>query len=73
MMRREKRDHWHFKRMRFSPFDDEEHLPDYANNSDNGEAREAIQMELDSEEDNTVCDWLYDHKPLVRTQWVLYI
>ena len=54
--------------MRFSPFDDEEHLPDYADNSDNGEAWEAIQMELDSEEDNTVCDWLYDHKPLVRTQ-----
>ena len=68
MMRREKRDHRHFKRMRFSPFGDEEHLPDYADNSDNGEAREAIQMELDSEEDNTVCDWLYDHKPLVRTQ-----
>jgi PRO8NT (NUC069), PrP8 N-terminal domain len=32
MMRREKRDRRHFKRMRFPPFDDEEPPLDYAEN-----------------------------------------
>ena len=32
MMRREKRDRRHFKRMRFPPFDDEEPPLDYADN-----------------------------------------
>ena len=34
MMRREKRDRRHFKRMRFPPFDDEEPPLDYADNLD---------------------------------------
>ena len=50
MMRREKRDRRHFKRMRFPPFDDEEPPLDYADNILDVEPLEAIQMELDIEE-----------------------
>ncbi|KAF3609965.1 hypothetical protein DY000_02049029 [Brassica cretica] len=49
MMRREKRDRRHFKRMRFPPFDDEEPPLDYADNLLDVETLEAIQMELDEE------------------------
>ncbi|KAF2554725.1 hypothetical protein F2Q68_00016656 [Brassica cretica] len=49
MMRREKRDRRHFKRMRFPPFDDEEPPLDYADNLLDVEPLEAIQMELDEE------------------------
>ena len=71
MMRREKRDRRHFKRMRFPPFDDEEPPLDYADNILDVEPLEAIQMELDQEEDKTVHDWLYDQKPLIDSKWVL--
>ena len=64
MMRREKRDRRHFKRMRFPPFDDEEPPLDYADNILDVEPLEAIQMELDSEEDSSVAEWLYEHQPL---------
>jgi len=64
MMRREKRDRKHFKRMRFPPFDDEEPPLDYADNILDVEPMEAIQMPLDEEEDAPVIDWFYDHKPL---------
>ncbi|MGH0161571.1 UNVERIFIED_CONTAM: hypothetical protein FKN15_041370 [Acipenser sinensis] len=64
MMRREKRDRRHFKRMRFPPFDDEEPPLDYADNILDVEPLEAIQMELDPDEDSPVTDWLYDHQPL---------
>ena len=67
-MRREKRDRRHFKRMRFPPFDDEEPPLDYAENILTVEPLEAIQMELDPEEDKAVLDWLYDHKPLVDSK-----
>lgn len=50
-MRREKRDRRHFKRMRFPPFDDEEPPLDFADNVLDVEPLEAIQMELDPEED----------------------
>ena len=70
MMRREKRDRRHFKRMRFPPFDDEEPPLDYADNLLDVEPLEAIQMELDSEDDRHVYDWFYDHKPLVDTKHV---
>ena len=70
MMRREKRDRRHFKRMRFPPFDDEEPPLDYADNILNVEPLQAIQMELDAEEDKPVYEWLYDHKPLVGTKYV---
>ena len=69
-MRREKRDRRHFKRMRFPPFDDEEPPLDYADNVLDVEPLEAIQMELDSEEDKPVMEWFYDHKPLLDTKCV---
>lgn len=68
MMRREKRDRRHFKRMRFPPFDDEEPPLDYADNVLDVEPLEAIQIELDSEEDESVALWFYEHKPLVGTK-----
>ncbi|CAM9551729.1 unnamed protein product [Heterosigma akashiwo] len=64
MMRREKRDRRHFKRMRFPPFDDEEPPLDYGDNVLDVEPLEAIAMELDPEDDEAVYDWFYDHKPL---------
>ncbi|ORZ34180.1 PRP8 pre-mRNA processing factor 8 [Catenaria anguillulae PL171] len=69
-MRREKRDRRHFKRMRFPPFDDEEPPLDYSDNILGVEPLEAIQMDLDEEEDSAVIDWFYDHKPLLDTSKV---
>jgi len=71
MMRREKRDRRHFKRMRFPPFDDEEPPLDYGDNILDVPVLDAINMELDDEEDKWVRDWLYDHKPLIRSPYVL--
>ena len=70
MMRREKRDRKHFKRMRFPPFDVEEQPLDYGDNVLNLEPLEPIQMELDEVEDNHVYDWFYDHEPLKYSQMV---
>ena len=71
MMRREKRDRRHFKRMRFPPFDDEEPPLDYGDNILDVEPLEAIQMELDEDEDEAVLEWLYDGaKPLLHTKFV---
>ena len=68
LLRREKRDRRHFKRMRFPPFDDEEPPLDYAGNIMDNEPLEAIQMDLDPEEDKAVLEWYYDHKPLCDTR-----
>ncbi len=65
MMRREKRDRRHFKRMRFPPFDDEEPPLDYADNVLDVEPLEAICMDMDDDEDKPIAEWFYDHKPLV--------
>lgn len=74
MMRREKRDRRHFKRMRFPPFDDEEPPLDYADNVLDVEPLEAIQIDLDTEEDAAVAKWFYDHKPLVNTRYkIIYL
>lgn len=63
MMRREKRDRRCFKRMRFPPFDDEEAPLNYAENLlDHDPALEAIQMELDEEDDDAIFDWFYSPK-----------
>ena len=71
MMRREKRDRRHFRRMRFPPFDDEEPPLDYSDNILDVEPLEGIQMELDDDEDAPVINWLYDgHKPLQHTKLV---
>lgn len=68
LMRREKRDRRHFKRMRFPPFDDEEPPLDYGDNILDVEPLEAIRMDLDEKEDASVHAWLYDHKPLLGTE-----
>uniref|UniRef100_A0A7S3UEK3 MPN domain-containing protein n=1 Tax=Picocystis salinarum TaxID=88271 RepID=A0A7S3UEK3_9CHLO len=70
MMRREKRDRRHFKRMRFPPFDDEEPPIDYEENLLDMEPLESIQLELDEDEDGPVYDWFYDHKPLIESKFV---
>ena len=70
MMRREKRDRRHFKRMRFPPFDDEEPPLDYGDNILDVEPLEAINMELDPEDDEAVFEWFYDHRPLQYTKFV---
>jgi hypothetical protein len=77
MMRREKRDRRHFKRMRFPPFDDEEPVLDYADHILGVEPPAPIRMEFgsddmdeDDDEDGLddverfVASWLYDNKPL---------
>lgn len=70
MMRREKRDRRHFKRMRFPPFDDEEPPLDYGDNILDVEPLEAIQLELDPDEDAPVAEWLYNRRPLLGTDAV---
>ena len=70
MMRREKRDRRHFKRMRFPPFDDEEPPLDYTDNILDVEPLEPIQIQLDEEEDSAVMPWFYDHKPLAKSRFV---
>ena len=71
MMRREKRDRQHFKRMRFPPFDDEEPPLDYGDNILDVDPLDAIQMELDEDEDEAVIDWLYEGaKPLLNSKFV---
>lgn len=70
MMRKEKRDRRHFKRMKFPPFDDEEPPIDYGDNILEVEPLEPINMELDEVEDNAVFDWFYDYQPLKYTNMV---
>lgn len=71
LMRREKRDRRHFKRIRFPPFDDEEPPLDYADHLLTVEPGEAVQLEMeDHPEYELVRDWFYDSQPLsdVRTR-----
>ena len=70
VMRREKRDRKHFKRIRLPPFDDEEPPMSWAENLEDVEPLEPIQLELDEAEDEAVCEWLYDHRPLAGTEHV---
>src|SRR5690242_6573183 len=70
MMRREKRDRRHFKRMRFPPFDDEEPPLDYGDNVLDVEPLDPIQLELDPKEDAAVYHWFYDYMPLRYTPYL---
>src|SRR6202522_3599438 len=70
-MRREKRDRRHFKRMRFPPFDDEEPPLDYGDNVLDVDPLEAIQLDLDTEEDSAIIEWFYEPKPLIDTRHAL--
>jgi pre-mRNA-processing factor 8 len=69
-MRREKWDRWHFKRMRFPPFDNEEPPLDYGDNVFNVDPLEAIQLNLDETEDVPVTEWLYDARALIDAPYV---
>lgn len=66
MMRREKRDRRHFKRMKFPPFDDEEPPLDWVENLEDVEPLDAIQLDLSKNKDSSVYEWLYDEKPLIE-------
>ena len=70
IMRREKSDRRHFKRMRFPPFDDEEPPLSWSENIEDVEPLEPIQMELDEAEDGPVVEWFYEHRPLLDTPHV---
>lgn len=65
MMRREKKDRKHFKRMRFPPFDDEEPPLDWLENLDDTELVDAIRLK-EIEDDDELRDWFYDTRPLVE-------
>ncbi|EMT70653.1 NUC071 domain-containing protein [Fusarium oxysporum II5] len=69
-MRKEKADRRLFKRMRFPPFDDEEPPLSWAENLEDVEPLEPIQMELDEEDDEAVYEWFYDYRPLLDTPHV---
>lgn len=61
LMRREKRDRRHFKRMRFPPFDDEEPPLDYADHLLTVEPGEAVQLDLQQDDDYALLrDWFYE-------------
>jgi len=70
VMRREKSDRRHFKRMRFPPFDDEEPPLSWSENIEDVEPLEPIQMELDENEDEPVFEWFYEPRPLADTSHV---
>ncbi|SGZ58435.1 CIC11C00000005570 [Sungouiella intermedia] len=71
MMRREKRDRRHFKRMRFPPFDDEEPPIDWMENLEDLPAPEAIQLDLENNSQFGLIDWLYDEKPFIDDSTVV--
>jgi len=70
MMRREKRDRKHFKRMRFPPFDDEEPPLDYGDNILDVDPLDPIQMDLDETDDAPILEWFYEAKPLIHSKFV---
>lgn len=63
MMRREKRDRKHFRRMRFPPFDDEEPPMDWMENLEDASLPDPIQLDPEENPDLSVLEWLYDEKP----------
>lgn len=64
-MRREKRDRKHFKRIRLPPFDDEEPPLNWAENLEDLDPPESIQMKIDLGKFKTIEDWFYDDKPFI--------
>ena len=50
--------------------DDEEPPLDYADNLLDVEPLDAIELELDEEEDAPVFEWFYDHQPLMHSKFV---
>jgi len=70
IMRQEMWDRWHLKSI-FPPFDDDDPPLDYADNVLAVETLEAIQIELDPDENASACKWFYDQMPLVRSKLVV--
>ncbi|KCV67421.1 pre-mRNA-processing-splicing factor 8 [Fonticula alba] len=70
IMRKEKRDRRHFRRMRLPPFDDEEPPLDYGDNLIDVDPVAAVRLPLDDDEDHAISDWFYDHKPLLHTEHI---
>ena len=70
VMRTEKRNRRHFKRMRFPAYDDEEPPIDFGENILDVEPLDALEMMLDPEDDGPVADWFYAARPLEDTQQV---
>lgn len=68
MMRREKRDRLHFKRIRFPPFDDEEAPLDFVETLEGLEPPPPIQLPLSSTSDSCILPWFYDEKPGIGTK-----
>ncbi|GEQ71387.1 hypothetical protein JCM33374_g5070 [Metschnikowia sp. JCM 33374] len=66
MMRREKRDRKHFKRMRFPPFDDEEPPLDWMEHLEDAALPDAVQLDAEEYSHLSVFEWLYDEKPLAE-------
>jgi pre-mRNA-processing factor 8 len=69
LMRREKRDRRHFKRMRFPPFDDEEPVLDYTDHLLTVEPPDAVQLDFGDggggdDEYALIQDWFYENQPL---------
>ena len=57
--------------MRFPPFDDEEPPLDFADNILDVEPLEAIQMDMDPEEDKAIAEWFYENRALTGERWEL--
>ncbi|CAI5756086.1 unnamed protein product [Candida verbasci] len=70
LMRHEKRDRKHFKRMRFPPFDDEEPPLDWLENLDDLKLPNAI-VQHEIQRDSILNDWFYEQKPLVDDEEVI--
>jgi len=69
MMRREKRDRKHFKRIRFPPFDDEEPPLDYADHILDVEPPDGICMEFDEDATLENLQEQQNHQPVVSEDW----
>lgn len=66
MMRREKRDRRHFKRMRFPPFDDDEPPLDWSENIEDLNLPDPIQLDTEENPDyEAIAEWLYEEKPFI--------
>ena len=62
-MRREKKNRAVFQRVTEVPFHDEEAPFDFGDHLLDLDPPNAVQLELDEEEDAALCPWFYDHRP----------
>lgn len=69
-MRSEKAQRLNFKRRAQPCFDDEEPPINYGENILEEIPGEAIEQQLDEDEDDSIFDWFYDYKPLAKKKYV---